>query len=81
VDVITENNFHDLVKDAIPPQLVVPNETHYSPFIAFDFGICENEHGELEPQLIEMQGFPTLFGYQVWQEEATRKVFNIPDHF
>lgn len=81
VDVITGPHFNELVKNAIPANVTVPNETAYSSFIAFDFGICKNEHGELEPQLIEMQGFPTLFGYQVWQEEVTRKTFSIPNNY
>ena len=45
--------------------LQVPGENDHSHFIAFDFGICINEEGEFEPQLIEMQGFPTLFAFEV----------------
>jgi hypothetical protein len=59
----------------------VPNENAHTHFIAFDFGICENEQGELEPQLIEMQGFPTLFAYQVWQDKVTRNHFEIPENY
>ncbi len=66
VDFIKEPGFKKLTDRAIPAQENVPNENDHSHFIAFDFGICENEHGELEPQLIEMQGFPTLFGFQVY---------------
>ncbi|MFS9669845.1 hypothetical protein, partial [Klebsiella pneumoniae] len=50
-------------------------------FIAFDFGICQNAAGDYEPQLIEMQGFPTLFGYQVWHDEITKQHFNIPEGY
>ncbi len=81
VDVITQYNFHALTKHAIPADITVPNENALSHFIAFDFGICENENGELEPQLIEMQGFPTLFAYQVFHEEVTRKHFGIPENY
>lgn len=81
VDVITQPNFNNLIKNAIPPNVQVPNETSYSNFIAFDFGICENSKGELEPQLIEMQGFPTLFAYQIYHDEITRKHFDIPQGF
>ena len=49
--------------------------------IAFDFGICQNEENELEPQLIEMQGFPTLFGFQVYYPDLLRKYFPIPDNY
>ncbi len=81
VDVITSYNFKMLSSQAIPENVRVPNENEHTDFIAFDFGICENEAGELEPQLIEMQGFPTLFGYQIWQDEVTRRYFPIPENY
>lgn len=81
VDVITQYNFKPLTSRAIPPEIKVPNENDHSHFIAFDFGICENANGELEPQLIEMQGFPSLFCYQVLQDEITRKHFDIPSNY
>ncbi|HEY2728217.1 MAG TPA: hypothetical protein VGI61_13660, partial [Parafilimonas sp.] len=81
VDVIVNPDFKTLTKNAVPQNANVPNENDHSHFIAFDFGICENDNGELEPQLIEMQGFPTLFAYQVWDDEVTRRHFNIPDNY
>jgi len=66
---------------AIPSNVKVPNENKHTNFIAFDFGICENELGELEPQLIEMQGFPTLFAYQIWHDLTFRKQYAIPENF
>jgi hypothetical protein len=81
VDVIIQPDFKTLTKNAVPENVNVPNENDHAHFIAFDFGICENEKGEFEPQLIEMQGFPTLFGYQVWDDEVTRHHFDIPENF
>jgi hypothetical protein len=81
VDVIIQPGFKKITENAMPADIVVPNENDHSHFIAFDFGVCENEKGELEPQLIEMQGFPTLFAYQIFDDEVTRKHFNIPDNY
>lgn len=81
VDVILEPDFLDTSAKAIPANVYVPNDKTYSDFIAFDFGICENENGELEPQLIEMQGFPTLFAYQIFHDIVTREYFDIPENF
>ena len=81
VDVITSYNFKTLSSQAIPGNVRVPGENEHTDFIAFDFGICENEAGELEPQLIEMQGFPTMFAYQVWHDEVTRRHFSIPEKY
>src|SRR3712207_3986449 len=49
VDVIVSPGFKELTKKAIPDNVRVPNENDHSHFIAFDFGVCENEQGELEP--------------------------------
>ena len=81
VDVIVQPDFKQLTANAVPNSLKVPNENSHSHFIAFDFGICENANGELEPQLIEMQGFPTLFAYQVFDDEVTRSHFDIPANY
>ncbi|MEO8822367.1 MAG: hypothetical protein ABI366_02255 [Ginsengibacter sp.] len=81
VDVIVKPDFTDLTNRAIPKNENVPNENEHAGFIAFDFGICENGTGELEPQLIEMQGFPTLFGFQPYYEETIENHFEISKNY
>jgi hypothetical protein len=81
VDVILSPGFKEQSSRAIPNNVNVPGENGHSHFIAFDFGVCENENGELEPQLIEMQGFPTLFAFQALQIEVASKHFSIPSNF
>jgi len=81
VDIITRPDFKAITQRAIPAGENVPNENDHTDFIAFDFGICENEDGELEPQLIEMQGFPTLFAFQVYYPQVIEKHFKIPKKF
>jgi hypothetical protein len=81
VDVITDPGFKQLTDRSIPKTDLVPGENDHTHMIAFDFGICINEEGELEPQLIEMQGFPTLFAFQAYYPEVVRKHFPIPDNF
>jgi len=34
-----------------------------------------DEAGELQPQLIEMQGFPSLYGFQVYYPDLLRQYF------
>lgn len=81
VDTVNTPAYLAQSEKAIPPHLRVPNEDQHTHFIAFDFGICRNEKGELEPQLIEMQGFPTLFAWQVLQPETHHRHFNWPEGF
>ncbi|MGS0747269.1 hypothetical protein [Halpernia sp. GG3] len=49
---------------AIPENCKVPNDTEKPHFLAIDFGICKNDAGEIVPQLIELQAFPTLYAFQ-----------------
>ena len=81
IDVIVDPKFIKLTERGIPANVKVPNENSHAEFIVFDFGICENETGELEPQLIEMQGFPTLFAFQAFHSEITAEYAEVPDNF
>ncbi|HXR82792.1 MAG TPA: hypothetical protein VN722_00630 [Hanamia sp.] len=81
IDLIIEPGFKAMTDRAIPKGENVPGENEHSDFIAFDFGICENEEGELEPQLIELQGFPTLFAFHAYYPGVIKSSFNIPENF
>ena len=81
VDLIVDPGYMDLTRRSIPATDFVPNENKHSHFIAFDFGVCINAEGELEPQLIEMQGFPSLYGFQVFYPDLLREYFEIPANY
>jgi hypothetical protein len=81
IDLIVDPAFKELTKNAIPSHLQVPHENAHSHFIAFDFGICVDEAGAYEPQLVEMQGFPSLFAYEVLLDDVFRKHFEVPSNF
>lgn len=81
IDVITSVKFKDMTEKSVPENRIVPHENEHTNFIAFDFGICNNEKKELEPQLVEMQGFASLFAFEVWHDEIFRTSFEIPEHF
>jgi hypothetical protein len=62
--------------------LEVPNETEWPHFLAIDFALCDDGKGGIKPQLIELQGFPTVACWQVLQANAYRKHFpEIPAEF
>jgi len=50
---------------SIPPEFNVPRETAHPDFVQVDFGLVKNTGGELKPKLVEIQGFPSLYGYQL----------------
>ena len=77
VDFIVAHGLEDTTKDAMPKQLQVPKETPHPLFLALDFAIVKNA-GELEPRLIEMQGFPSLFAWQDFLPDKIRQHFKVP---
>ena len=79
-DTIIKPDFKDLTAGAIRPEFFVPNETDHSIFLQYDFGICDVD-GELQPKLIEAQGFPTLYFYQDLIAKKYQKHFTIPDNY
>jgi len=81
IDLIVDPGFKGQTDRSIPDHEFVPGNEKNPSMLAFDFGICINESGGLEPQLIEMQGFPSLFGLQVFFGEIQRKHFSIPASF
>jgi hypothetical protein len=61
---IQSNDFKALTNKSLELNNKVPNEDEHTTFLAIDFGICE-ENGLIIPKLIEVQGFPSLYNYQV----------------
>jgi hypothetical protein len=49
---------------SIPPEFNVPRESPHPMFIQVDFGLVRDEGGELQPKLVELQAFPSLYAYQ-----------------
>lgn len=78
---ITRPDFKDLTKGALKNNsLHVPGENDHTEFLQMDFGITVDEKGEFFPQLIELQGFPSLYFFQVKLAEAYKKHFAIPEN-
>jgi hypothetical protein len=59
---------------AIPAGLEVPNESPHPEFFIVDLGICA-EGDRLVPRLIELQAFPSLFGFQFMLLGCMRKAY------
>ncbi|RWY49306.1 hypothetical protein [Mucilaginibacter gilvus] len=78
VATILKPDFKALTERAIPEQWRVAKENGHSHFIALDFGVCKDAAGNIVPKLIEMQGFPSLYGFQVHLAENYRHTFHIP---
>src|SRR5882724_10644261 len=62
---------------AIPPEFNTPNEAPHTLFAQVDFGLVKDSGGRLQPKLVELQGFPSLYAYQPVLAQAYRDVFEL----
>ncbi|HEX4707213.1 MAG TPA: hypothetical protein VH229_05725 [Candidatus Udaeobacter sp.] len=66
--------FAQHAKSAVPKSLEVPNQSAHPNFYVVDFAICA-EGEQLVPRLIELQAFPSLFGFQLLLLSCIRKAY------
>src|SRR2546428_4552672 len=59
---------------SVPKGLEMPNESPHPNFHVVDFAICA-EGDRLVPRLIELQAFPSLFGFQLLLLHCLRKAY------
>jgi len=81
LEVVLSPGFADRAQAAIPPGENVPKQNERPLFLQFDFGMCLDEKGEVTPQLIEAQGFPSLYFFQYLLDRSFRKFYPIPENF
>ena len=76
---LVDNPEYRRASDAsVPPQYNVPNESPRPMFVQVDFGVVRNAAGELEPKLVELQAFPSLYGYQAVSAHQYIETYNLP---
>ncbi|MDB5137553.1 MAG: hypothetical protein JWP37_4156 [Mucilaginibacter sp.] len=78
INVILQPNFKQITERAIPEKWRVANENDHPHFIALDFGVCKDDEGNIVPKLIELQGFPSLYGFQVHLGDSYAGGFDLP---
>src|SRR6202041_1747446 len=62
---------------AVPAEFKVPNEPDHPMFVQVDFGLVLDANGELQPKLVELQAFPSLYAYQGPLAEAYLDVYGL----
>lgn len=79
---VTSEDYLKVADRAVPPALAVPGEEGHTVFLQVDFALVRGEDGNLTPRLIELQGFPSLYGFQWLLEKEFRSHFPaIPKDF
>jgi len=62
---------------SIPAEFRVPNESPHPMFIQVDFGLVRDSASQLQPKLVELQAFPSLYAYQPVLAQAYIDVFSL----
>lgn len=81
IEFICQPDYKTISKGAVPPDQNVPNEDGHTQFLALDFAVCKNTEGELVPQLIELQGFPSLYAFEDILAEQYKAHFELPSNY
>ena len=63
--------------EAVPAEFKVPNEAPHPMFVQVDFGLVRDASGALQPKLVELQAFPSLYAYQVYLAEAYLDIYGL----
>jgi hypothetical protein len=64
---------------AVPAEFKVPNEPEHPMFVQVDFGLVRHAAGELQPKLVELQAFPSLYAYQGPLAEAYVEAYELEE--
>ena len=64
-------------EDAVPAAFKVPNEPSHPMFVQVDFGLVRDASAQLQPKLVELQAFPSLYAYQGPLAEAYIETYGL----
>jgi hypothetical protein len=75
---LVENpEYRELSNASIPEEFRVPNEPAQPMFVQVDFGLVRGAGGQLQPKLVELQAFPSLYAYQVTLAQIYMSVYGL----
>jgi hypothetical protein len=80
LETVTSEDYLRQTGPAVPADLAVPGEDPHPVFLQIDFALALDEAGEIVPRLIELQGFPSLYGFQWLLDGGFRRWFDIPSN-
>ncbi len=64
LQLVNDSEYRKQSDATVPAEWNVPNEDQHPLFVQVDFGLVESPSGGFDPFLVELQAFPSLYGYQ-----------------
>ena len=78
VQQLMNNREYRRASDAtIPPEFNTPGEGDHPLFVQVDFGLVRGADGSIEPKLVELQAFASLYGFQPLFAEQYRESWDL----
>jgi hypothetical protein len=74
---VENKEYRERSNASIPAEFRVANEPDHPMFVQVDFGLVRDANGELQPKLVELQAFPSLYAYQVTLAQNYIDVFGL----
>jgi hypothetical protein len=65
-------------EEAVPERFRVPHCPAHPHFMTADFGLVREDDSSLAPRLVELQAFPSIFGFQAVLFDSYARVFHLP---
>ncbi len=79
--VIQSSSFQKMTEPALKNIPHFPKESPLPKCLIMDFAIAINEQNEIVPALIELQGFPSLFAFEILQYKCLQNSYSLPEGY
>jgi hypothetical protein len=73
---LTDSAYRRAADAVVPAEFVVARSESLPTFVQVDFGLLETDSG-LEARLVELQAFPSLYGFQVAMADAAMHAYEL----
>ncbi|AFL87949.1 hypothetical protein Terro_1646 [Terriglobus roseus DSM 18391] len=74
---LSDTEYLRMAEETIPPAFRVAHTDAHPNFMTVDFGLVRESDGTLTPRLVELQAFPSVYGYQAALGEAYLRAFQL----
>jgi len=74
---VANRAYRSEARAAIPKAFRMPGESLHPHFMTADFGLVRQPDGSLAPRLVEMQAFPSVFGFQTVLADSYREAYGL----
>jgi hypothetical protein len=74
---LADKHYLQASTNTVPEDVRITGETPHPHFVAADFGLAQDAGGHLQPTLVEMQAFPSLFALQPVLAELYRTAYDL----